>query len=205
MITRVGRGSRMRLYVTGLAAAVALGIGLPGCVAPTELPFFYSASPNGDFPYQFPGSTRRRRPSGPLKVLPSAPPSEPASALRSAAIKTFRPHISSTDAALRNPVPSHRSGRSRHRPVRCPVVCPGLHRRALAWLALLPGPGGPAAASRGAPRYRCLPGLGDARCRAWRQDRLCAVLPARLLPAAPHRSALPVAWRDVVSRRRAGG
>ncbi|TMK11946.1 MAG: hypothetical protein E6G72_07160 [Alphaproteobacteria bacterium] len=37
----------MRLYVTGLAAAVALGIGLPGCVAPTELPFFYSASPNG--------------------------------------------------------------------------------------------------------------------------------------------------------------
>jgi len=44
----------MRLYVTGLAAAVALGIGLPGCVAPTELPFFYSASPNGDFPYQFP-------------------------------------------------------------------------------------------------------------------------------------------------------
>jgi hypothetical protein len=44
----------MRLYVTGLAAAVALGIGLPGCVAPTELPFFYSANPNGDFPYQFP-------------------------------------------------------------------------------------------------------------------------------------------------------
>ena len=44
----------MRLYVTGLAAAVALGIGLSGCVAPIELPFFYSASPNGDFPYQFP-------------------------------------------------------------------------------------------------------------------------------------------------------
>src|SRR5207302_9498400 len=54
MITRVGRGSRMRLYVTGLAAAVALGLGLPGCVDPTELPFCYSASPNGDFPYQFP-------------------------------------------------------------------------------------------------------------------------------------------------------
>jgi len=44
----------MRLWMTGLAAAVALGIGLPGCVAPDELPFFYSANPKRDYPYQPP-------------------------------------------------------------------------------------------------------------------------------------------------------
>jgi hypothetical protein len=43
----------MRLRVTGLAAAIALGIGLPGCVAPTG-PTSYAVGPNGPYPYQFP-------------------------------------------------------------------------------------------------------------------------------------------------------
>ena len=43
----------MRLYMTGLAAAVALGIGLPGCAGPTGL-VFYGVGPNGAYPYEFP-------------------------------------------------------------------------------------------------------------------------------------------------------
>jgi hypothetical protein len=43
----------MRRCVTGLAAAIALGIVLPGCVAPTGLTF-YGGGPNGAYPYQFP-------------------------------------------------------------------------------------------------------------------------------------------------------
>jgi len=43
----------MRLYLTGLAVAVALGVGLPGCVTPTGLTF-YGTGPSGTYPYQFP-------------------------------------------------------------------------------------------------------------------------------------------------------
>jgi hypothetical protein len=43
----------MRRCVTGLAAVIALGIVLPGCVAPTGLTF-YGGGPNGAYPYQFP-------------------------------------------------------------------------------------------------------------------------------------------------------
>jgi|SRR5438067_3398736 len=43
----------MRLHVTGLVAAMAVGAGLAGCVAPTGLTF-YGVGPNGAYPYEFP-------------------------------------------------------------------------------------------------------------------------------------------------------
>ncbi len=43
----------MRLCMTGLAAAVALGTVLPGCTGPTGL-VLYGVGPNGAYPYEFP-------------------------------------------------------------------------------------------------------------------------------------------------------
>jgi hypothetical protein len=43
----------MRLRVTGLAAAIALGTVLPGCVGPAG-PTFYAAGPSGTYAYRFP-------------------------------------------------------------------------------------------------------------------------------------------------------
>jgi len=49
----------MRLCMTGLAAAVALGTMLPGCAEPTALTL-YGVGPNGAYPYTLPPVDREQ-------------------------------------------------------------------------------------------------------------------------------------------------
>src|SRR5690348_1878961 len=49
----------MRLCMTGLAAAVALGTMLPGCAGPTGVTL-YGVGPNGAYPYSLPPVDREQ-------------------------------------------------------------------------------------------------------------------------------------------------
>src|SRR5256885_7195559 len=49
----------MRLCMTGLAVAVALGTVLSGCAGPTGL-VIYGVGPNGAYPYEFPRVDREQ-------------------------------------------------------------------------------------------------------------------------------------------------
>ena len=49
----------MRLCMTGLAAAVALGTMLPGCAEPTGFTL-YGVGPNGAYPYHLPPVDREQ-------------------------------------------------------------------------------------------------------------------------------------------------
>src|SRR6185312_3790819 len=102
-----------------------------------------------------------------------------------------------------HPVPRFQSDRRRYRTVRHPLVRPRLYRRAADRLALLPLAGEASARRRLAGGDRRFPRLGDARRRARRPPRLCAVLQAELLSRESERDHRAVAWRHVLPWRRA--
>src|SRR5438477_3030772 len=105
-------------------------------------------------------------------------------------------------APLRDSVSRDRSGRSFDRTLCDPLVCGRLYCRAGDRLAVLPGTGWTAAASGCAPGCRRFPGMGNARGRARRADRIRSLLQAGLLYLSPDRGALRMARWDVVPWRR---
>src|SRR5690349_13688071 len=136
-------------------------------------------------------STRRSKFATSISISPRrgwnefAPPALPLRRPRSrtACVTTFRtfspaptPTAESPIADAGHPLSRFRSGRCRDRAFRDPLVRPRLYRRAAGRLALLLVAGAAPARRRLAGGDRRFPRLGDARRRARRTARLCAVL-----------------------------